>query len=70
MNDWIKWAGGERPVPPRDVVETLYRGPEDPALGVRWGWPHPCPAWRLDWSHDGSDDDIVYYRVVAPAVLQ
>ena len=51
---------------PWDQIVPEYRGPSDPAKGTRITC---APAGRLDWSHDGSDDDIVAYyvaRVVHP----
>lgn len=56
----IPHDGGECPVGPMVPVYPSYRGPIDPAKGVRIAC---APAWRLDWSHDGSDDDIIGYAI-------
>lgn len=55
------WGGGsECPEPSGAKVWPIYRGPANPELGIRF----TCAvAGRLDWSHDGGDDDIVGYRV-------
>ncbi|MGB3833714.1 MAG: hypothetical protein WA975_17835 [Mesorhizobium sp.] len=67
-NSRIPWAGGDCPVHPRTIVLPTYRGPEDSTKGIRIGWP--CPAGRLDWSHDGSDDDIVPYQITQTAASE
>lgn len=60
---WAMWSGGDCPVDPELPVQLRYRGPEDSAKGVRIT---AAPAGRLDWSHDGSDDDITAYRPFDP----
>lgn len=65
MSVAIAWRGGECPVHPGTTVLPEFRGPENGAKGLCIGWP--CPAWRLDWSHDGSDDDIISYRIIEPS---
>lgn len=45
-----------------DVVQPVYRGPASPAKGIRITM---AAAARLDWSHDGSDDDIMAYVPVS-----
>lgn len=62
IGDAIGWDGGACPVDPSAIVQPRYRGSPEAAKGVRIEWP--CPAWRLNWSHDGQDDDIVAYHVV------
>lgn len=59
---WIDWHGGECPVRERSEVEVRYRAAADPARGqwLRSGLPAAVYAWH----HDGTDDDIVAYRVV------
>lgn len=52
--------GGPCPVPPETPIYPSYRGAEDRTKGIRI---RLAPAGRLDWSHDGSADDIVAYRV-------
>ena len=53
---WIKWHGGECPVPPDTLVKVKLR--EMYVLG-------PLPAGGYNWQHDGVDDDIVEYCVAA-----
>lgn len=56
----IPHNGGECPVHPMMLVYPRYRGRIDPCKGVRI----VCSAaWRLDWSHNGSDDDIIGYEI-------
>lgn len=58
---WIKWYGGECPVPPDTLVEKKIRA------GVKHG---PQTAQNLIWRHvDGFNSvyDIVEYRVFKPA---
>lgn len=52
---WIKWYGGECPVPPETMVEVKLR---NRVLGQEGR------AGRYFWKHDGEDDDIVEYRIV------
>lgn len=54
-----EWLGGDCPEHPYAQIWPTYRGPAR-ATGVRI----TCAmAGRLDWSHDGSDDDIIAYSV-------
>ena len=59
MTDWIKWKGGERPVPMSTLVEVRYR-----SMGLS-----PARTERhlmaLQWDHKGQHDDIVAYRVIS-----
>lgn len=55
--------GGACPVEPNTPIEPKYRGPADAAKGSRIA---VAPAWRLDWTHDGSDDDIIGFREYRP----
>lgn len=57
----IPHNGDPYPGSPLDKVIPTYRGPEK-AGGVRIPF---AAAARLDWSHDGGDDDIVPYVVEA-----
>ena len=50
---WIKWHGGECPVPPETIVGVKFR------KGVLWLLG--C-AGGYYWRHGGGDDDIVEYR--------
>lgn len=54
-----QWNGGNCPEDLAARIKPYYRGPEKPD-GVRITC---APAGRLDWSHDGGDDDIVSYVV-------
>lgn len=50
--------GGGQPEGDYSQIQPEYRGPVDPKKGTRI----VCAmAARLDWSHDGGDDDIVGY---------
>lgn len=53
-NDWIDWTGGECPSAAATEVH------------LRDGRVLPCDyvAECLRWSHDGSPEDIIAYRVV------
>ena len=50
---WIKWDGGECPVPPDASVEVNFR------CGII---KQVAPAKNYRWSHDGDCLDIVSYR--------
>ncbi|MFD1709718.1 hypothetical protein FVQ98_10500 [Ottowia sp. GY511] len=52
---WIKWHGGECPVPPDTLVEVRLR------IGERG---KPVAAGAYDWPHSDEDGDIVEYRIV------
>ncbi len=53
--------GGLYPGHEMDAVRPVYRGPPTIPNGIRIAF---APAKRLDWSHDGGDDDIVAYELV------
>jgi hypothetical protein len=58
MNGWIKWEGGECPVPPETPVFVLMRSGNSEKVGLR--------ASSYLWAHrkDGcGDGDIVAYKV-------
>ena len=67
MTGMFPWHGGECPEHPDSRIYPEYRGPVDPAKGVRITC---APASRLDWSHDGGPDDIIAYRIGYDARLQ
>lgn len=52
---WIKWGGGECPVPPKTLVKIKLRSGKvlEPRL-----------AYRYRWKHIDSNGDIVEYRTV------
>ena len=52
---WIKWDGGECPVPPDTRVEVKLRSGN--VMGPRL-------AYRYRWKHIDSNGDIVEYRTV------
>ena len=54
-SDWIKWNGGECPVPPDTMVEVKFR---------RGAPEREERAGRYFWNHEGEDDDIVEYRTI------
>lgn len=56
----IPWDGGACPEPDGAAIKPFYRGPAK-QNGVRITC---APARRLDWSHDGGDDDIISYVVL------
>jgi hypothetical protein len=56
--EWIKWAGGERPVDGSTVVETKN------ALGDRVSGPAGSFAWN-HLSEFGTDYNITAYRVLS-----
>ena len=58
---FIPWSGGDCPEAPISQIKPVYRGGYDPKRGTRIVC---APAVRLDWSHDGSDDDIIGYYVL------
>lgn len=61
MAEQIKpWNGGGCPEDPDTPIKPFYRGPPKP-IGIRITC---APANRLDWSHDGGDDDITGYVVM------
>ena len=51
---WIKWHGGERPVPPDTKVEVELRG----------GTVGEAHAGDYYWNHDDDGGDIVSYRII------
>ena len=51
---WIKWDGGECPVPPDASVEVNFR------CGII---KQVAPAKNYRWSHDGDGLDIVSYHI-------
>ena len=51
---WIKWHGGECPVPPETMVQVKLRG----------GIVGELRAGDYYWHHGGGDDDIVKYCIV------
>jgi hypothetical protein len=58
MSDWIKWDGGECPVPPDTLVDIRIRdGYEAIGEDVAKGW---------NWKHHMLRNDIVAYRVHHP----
>lgn len=59
-NGFIAHTGGGCPVDPSTPVRLEYRGAADPEKGIRIPF---AAAGRMDWSHDGSADDIIAYRV-------
>jgi hypothetical protein len=54
---WIEWNGGDRPVERGMRVDARLRGGDTMKRRAASG---------LDWSHWGSEGDIIAYRVVKP----
>ena len=52
---WIKWHGGECPVPRDTVVKVKFR---------KWALGRGGRAGGYYWHHGGGDDDIVEYCAV------
>ena len=52
---WIKWHGGECPVPPETMVKVKFR---------RGDSTSEHPASDYCWRHYGEDHDTVEYRTV------
>lgn len=59
--DWIEWAGGERPVDSDAIVEIKFR----------WHNQHQYNNDRAGdfyWAHTGSNADIIAYRLQQPGI--
>ena len=55
---WIKWEGGECPVPEGTIVEVKFRDGD-----CEGGFP----AGEAGWAHEWGTADIVAYRIVSEA---
>jgi hypothetical protein len=53
-NPWIEWKGGENPAGGKMVIVKVRNG----GIGREW------LANYYRWNHDGTDGDIIAYRVV------
>lgn len=68
-NPWIKWSGGDMPVPVGTLVDVQYKNKEY-NYGVKSrickkdnaGGSHPT-ALAVSWKHTDSNYDIIRYRV-------
>jgi len=58
VTDWIEWKGGECPVTEHEWVDVRRRNGFERRILVSRGW---------DWRHSGRGDDIIAYRIHAPA---
>ena len=58
---WIKWHGGECPVPPKTLVEVKLRG------GI---FEQGQRAKYYDWRHGGVNDIVEYRTVTEQADLE
>jgi hypothetical protein len=56
QSEWIEWAGGECPVR-LDAVVTYKLRNGDICI--------PQRASQLDWSHNGTWNDIIAYRLAS-----
>ena len=54
---WIDWGGGDCPVDSREMVDVIF------GHGGRMS-ANIAECWR--WSHDGTDSDIIAYRLHQP----
>lgn len=54
---WINWGGGECPVSASEMVDVIF------GHGGRMS-ANIADCWR--WSHDGTDSDIIAYRLHQP----
>jgi len=63
MTDWIKWAGGQCPVPFCHVLVRYRDGKESkqPVIAESLVWAHSEPRWGR-----GAYLDIIAYRIVEP----
>ena len=53
---WIKWNGGECPVPLDTIVEVKFRDGDSQS---------GHPAYAYYWHHDGDGADILTYCIIA-----
>lgn len=60
-NGWIDWQGGECPVDNDAIIEVIYRK-------TNLYQYNNDRAGDFSWSHDGSDGDIIAYRLHTPDV--
>lgn len=60
MDNWIEWSGGECPIKDDGALHDVM---------LRRGKVHSnerrASFWR--WEHEGSDSDIVAYRLGTPS---
>lgn len=73
MSEWIKWNGGECPVPAGTIVDVEHRDGEICQNQVAWGLKNayskidPQGSSRAGgafWRNDGSIADIIAYRII------
>ena len=53
---WVKWDGGEGPVPLDTIVEVKFRDGDSQS---------GHPAYAYYWHHDGDGADILTYCIIA-----
>ena len=58
---WIEWDGGECPVDGREMVDVIF------GRGGKMS-PNIADCWR--WSHEGTDSDIIAYRLHQPQKVE
>lgn len=64
---WIEWAGGECPVEKGVLVDVRYRdGRQLIALSANDGTLNSRDASFVFWRNDGSEKDIIAYRLHQP----
>lgn len=52
---WVEWHGGECPVQPNDRAQVMCRNQATPLTGR---------ALDFCWEHNGTNGDIVRYRII------
>ncbi|WP_129678581.1 hypothetical protein [Klebsiella variicola] len=60
-DSWITWGGGERPVNAYAIVDAMFRYKKVVATNI-------ADCWR--WNHNGTDSDIIAYRLHKPVEQQ
>lgn len=60
--NWQSWNGGSCPVPEGTLIEYLKRGGSTLYYGQDGNYT--AEPETLDWSHQGSVDDIVAFRIM------
>lgn len=54
---WIEWGGGECPVNPSEMVDVIFGRGGRVSTNI-------ADCWR--WNHNGTDSDIIAYRLHQP----
>lgn len=62
QQDWIEWAGGERPVSPNQKVKVRF--PNESEQTAEDYPARPARFWDRAWKRTRGDDRLVAYLVV------